>query len=732
MQNSFSPYPVILLSGLCLGLLAFTFLFLNNDPNLNVYVISLSLLSIGLLIASRWLVRKKQREQETKVTKKESEPEKNKHGQMDANSSDASSILSDAPFGYLCLSIDGYCLESNFTFREWLGYFEQELSTINLQRSILTPGDEERFELFLEKLRQSNIGLNEEFECFKQDGRSIHLMLNGKFITAEGSKSEHFRFFITDLEERLKSDRDLLQSKQVVEQALKSRERFLANISHEMRTPLSGISGLIDLLLESGLNHEQLEFAEAIKGSTENLLALIKDILDVSKIDSGKMELEKSGFLLGLVLQNSVALLRPKAEEKNIRLRLVQDPQIQDQLIGDSLRLGQILLNLISNSIKFTPKGIIELRTQLVSQNSFSTLVRFSVKDTGIGIPADKLDRVFESYIQAEETTTRDFGGTGLGLTIVKKLVELQGGSITVKSKEGEGTEFCFEIPFKKGLVTENSSNEAARDQKQIGARKFKKGSILLAEDDPVNQLFISKLLVRWGLQVTIASTGKEVVDKAHSDVFDLIFMDIQMPEMNGYDATKAIRASGDKEVAIIAMTAFASASERDRCIDAGMNDYISKPFQIKELFNTILYHMPEAELVDPEDGAHPVAAHSGSTGKSERLIDLGYLVELAAGSTDFMKEMIDVFLQQTPTAIETLKQYLEAGNYEELGILAHRMKPGIGFVGISRLKETMEMIETYSETMTHLDRLPTLVKKADLLCKQALDELREERQKLD
>ncbi len=716
----------LLFTGLLLGLLICFILFrrvIGDNASLLIEGVSLSIIGLAYLILSS---NRKSVTPDTSSTKSIQTIEEN------AVSNSAEAIFSDIPFGFLSIGLDGTIYSANLMTQKWFGYHKEELLKMNAYTHLFSPVGLGRFEAVASAMKETGLVINEELECRTQDGRLLHLMMNAKYIKSKGDYPATYRIVFSDLEERRKSELELLHSRQVIEQTLKSRERFLANMSHEMRTPLSGISGIIDLLLDSGLTAEQREFSTAIKLSADNLLSLIKDILDVSKIDSGKMELEKTGFQLSQTLQSMVALMRPKAEEKGIRLRMVHDNQIHDQLIGDSLRLGQILLNLISNSIKFTPKGIVELRTQLISQNSFSASIRFSIRDTGIGIPAERIESVFESYIQAEDTTTRMYGGTGLGLTIVKKLVELQGGVIEVKSKEGEGTEFSFEIPFKKGIIAEKTKNDFDNSHQQIGKRQFRKGNILLAEDDPVNQLFISRLLTRWGLQVTIASTGTECVSKTHSDHYDLIFMDIQMPEMNGYDATRSIRAAGEKAVPIIAMTAFASATERDKCIDAGMNDYLSKPFQINDLFNAILFHLPDAELLEPKDELPTSTAEVSASLEQERLTDLSYLLELAAGSTDFMKEMIDVFLQQTPPAIDTLKKYLEAGNYEELGILAHRMKPGIGFVGISRLKETMEMIENYSETKTHLDRIPTLVHKAEQLCMHALDELREERKKLD
>lgn len=382
--------------------------------------------------------------------------------------------------------------------------------------------------------------------------------------------------------------RELMQTRKELEELMKVKEQFLANMSHEIRTPMNAIVGFTSLLLKSKLSSEQRQYINAVKISGENLLVIINDILDFSKIQSGKLVFEQIEFRLSQVISTLTELMLPKSIEKNIQLLTKIDKKIPDNLIGDPTRLNQIFLNLVGNAIKFTEIGEVKISVDLINETDDGVELKFSVSDTGIGIPKNKLSSVFEGFTQASNETTRKYGGTGLGLTIVKQFIEMQGGTITVDSEEGKGSTFSFNLKFKKNLHPDSEKNK----EKEYEPESNLSLNILLVEDNQLNQILAKKVLTDWKWKVEIAENGKVALEKLEKSNFDLILMDIQMPEMDGYETTRKIRQtfkSPKSDIPIMAMTAHALAGEAEKCINVGMNNYISKPFDKKILFSKIL-----------------------------------------------------------------------------------------------------------------------------------------------
>lgn len=424
-------------------------------------------------------------------------------------------------------------------------------------------------------------------EAFNHPTGTRHLYVMKFPIRGEDGKVEYVCGVSVDITELKKAEFEMRDAREEALQAKEAQENFLANMSHEIRTPMNGVMGMSNLLLESPLNESQKEYVQSIKESAENLLNIINDLLDFSKIKSGKFHIDSEDFNIADTVRKAIYPLQVKAQEKNLALHCYIDTNVPETVMGDALRLQQMIINLTANAVKFTQDGSITIKLYPVSQDGEDVMLGIDVADTGIGIAAEKLDRVFELYTQSDKNTSRVYGGTGLGLAIVKQLAELQHGTITVTSEVGKGSVFTVHIPYKV---------KAHAVKKEVKAQEVKNGmlqglKILIAEDNLINQKVVVYTLKNQGAEVSVAGNGKEAVKALEDNHHHLILMDLQMPEMDGYQATRYIRTEMNNSIPIIAMTADAMKGESDKCIDAGMQDYISKPFDPKDLFDKILMY---------------------------------------------------------------------------------------------------------------------------------------------
>lgn len=382
----------------------------------------------------------------------------------------------------------------------------------------------------------------------------------------------------SDITTRKKAEEEILNAKKMAEESSRAKELFLANMSHEIRTPMNAIMGIVQLMQDMELNSTQKQYLHSLKFAGESLLYIINDILDLAKIESGKMTIEKIGFNLSTLIEDLINSMQYKAKEKKIALLTEVQKNISQNVIGDPVRLNQILTNLLGNAIKFTEKGQVKLTVRQTKKADENIFLAFEVSDTGIGIAKEKQDIIFSAFEQAQKETSRKYGGTGLGLSIVKKLVELQGGQITLDSELGKGSKFSFTLSF----VIAEKSYAVQEKIAELAPRPDLSGKeILLVEDNALNQMVAEKFLEGMNLNITIVGNGAEAVSMLKKKNYDIILMDIQMPEMDGYEATRYIRenfSEDQRHIPILAMTAHAFRDEEDKCKKAGMNDYISKP----------------------------------------------------------------------------------------------------------------------------------------------------------
>lgn len=478
-----------------------------------------------------------------------------------------------------------------------------------------------------------------------------------------------------DVSERKLFEKQLEQSREAAEAANRAKSEFLANMSHELRTPMNGIIGLSDILARMNLGEKPRELADAVHSSACNLLALLNDILDFSKIEAGELTLERIAFDPRTIITQIIRLQKAVADEKGLALEASINPDMPPFLEGDPARLQQILHNLVNNALKFTREGFIRVEASYLEAEKQRPELRLRVRDSGIGIPQDKQQAVFEKFTQADLSTSRKYGGTGLGLSITKQLVTMMGGRIMLKSKEGEGTLFDIIIP---APIAEPAENKAAESTQRSLHSITQKSQLLVVDDHPVNLLFMRNLLEDFGFtSVKEAKSGAEALSLWRGNpVFDLILMDCQMPDMDGYEAARQIAddaAAQERKVPpIIAVTADAMSGVREKCLEAGMADYISKPVERAQLLTLLETWLPGATA----QSTAPILlqAHKTQEKKEPLTLDRTRLAEFTGGDPDKEREIFDLFSENMEQDLEALHKALREGNHKEWEKYAHKL----------------------------------------------------------
>ncbi|HYF68223.1 MAG TPA: response regulator [Ohtaekwangia sp.] len=529
-----------------------------------------------------------------------------------------------------------------------------------------------------------------------------------KYVHAQGygylntsGRPEKLVGTLQDITDRKLGEQEILKARELAENSMKVKEIFLANMSHEIRTPMNAILGFTRLLYETELSEEQKTFVDAIHFSGENLLVVINDVLDLSKIQSGKMTIEKHEFNIVEFITGILNVLRPKAEEKGLRLISKIDPLIPSVIRGDAVRLNQILTNLISNAIKFTEEGSVSLEVTSRDSQNHNEFFEFKVRDTGIGIPDEKQTLIFDSFVQASDDTTRKYGGTGLGLSIVKSLVAIQEGKITLESEPGQGSVFTVHLAFEKVVV----KKPAASSPLVTAGNSFEQiqdAFILVVEDNIVNQLLVKKVLAKTGCRIDIATNGVQAVELVKANDYDLILMDLQMPEMDGYETTEYIRTklqSPKSHVPIIAMTAHAFGSDVTKCIAVGMNDYISKPFKSQDLYTKIIKHYNKKDR--QRVVGRPLSLGKPAEGNVEAMV----LDKIKSNDQAVLNKLM-MCDQHAHRFIESLKGFLKVGDFEGIESVCREARVCFALLKMNDLEHALDEVVKLVQSENRKDEM--------------------------
>jgi PAS domain S-box-containing protein len=587
-------------------------------------------------------------------------------------------IIENLDFGLLEVNLNGTIEKAHSSFCNLTGYTPKEL----IGRNPLQFLHPDFIPLMEKKTKSREQGIADVYEVKikHKSGSYIWVIISGapfydEFGELSGSIGVHL-----DISSQKKMESDLINANNIAIASSKSKELFLANMTHEIRTPLNAVFGLSNLLKKTDLNNSQITYVENINNSAQTLLLLVNDILDISKIESGKTEANPTKFNIRKTLKTIFSSISHFSDRKNLKLKLNIDDKLDETYLGDELKICQILINLLNNAIKFTSEGEINLTIKKVYNSGKEHQIEMSVSDTGKGVAKEALESIFDDFTQEDNTISKKYGGTGLGLSISKKLVSVLGGELKVESTLNIGSKFYFKIPLSpvdQDKKEDNKSIEYVIDWSSI--------KILTAEDNAVNQFVIESTIKNWGGSTDIAQNGEEVIKMIKKKDYDIILMDLQMPIMDGISTTIFIRQELKSEIPIIAFTANALKKQKDRCFAIGMNDYITKPFEQENLKskirNLLLDSKPNSDINIINSENEPL----------NTLFNISKLKSLACGDNVFIIKMLKIFCEEGSNQLE---QIINSNNAEEISKIAHKIKPSLDYLTNDALKNLVRKIE--------------------------------------
>ena len=587
-------------------------------------------------------------------------------------------IIENMELGLMEVDLDQTIIRPYPIFCDMVGYAPEELIGKNAEELFLPEEFKETLHRQEAQRREGKASVY-EIQIMRKDGRRIWVLISGAPIIDQegkviGSIGIHY-----DITARKELEQNLSRAKDMAEKAQLAERQFLANMSHEIRTPMNAVIGMTHLLYETTPTGLQKEYLDSLRFSADSLMGIISNILDLSKIGAGEVEFESKPFDLVQLLLSLQRTFQFKVREKPISTVVDIDPKIKNLVIGDSTRLNQIFTNLLGNASKFTQRGTIGIRALLIQESNEQYVIEFQVHDTGIGIAKEKQETIFKNFKQADLKITREFGGTGLGLTIVKELVELQAGNIHLESELGRGSTFIVTMPFKNAGIAISEKVVYPEGSNTDIEAVLKDLKVLLVEDNLMNQKLASRILEKWGAQYKIAGDGLKAVEASKQQKYDLILMDIHMPHMDGCEATEVIRGdaeSPNQGTPIIALTAAALLEEKTRALEAGMNDFVTKPFSPRILKEQVLKAL---------GFKRPFLPKQTDSEKAAIKIDLKYLQEFSGGDIYFIRDMLETFMNEAPATFVRLQKEFADQNWDGVYKGIHKIKPSFLMLGLQK-----------------------------------------------
>jgi PAS domain S-box-containing protein len=623
--------------------------------------------------------------------------EKQREQQLLQSVSDYASLLESTDDGICLLSYDYRLRIMNEAFAQKMQMVYHHVPLSGQLFSLLVPAREQKtwWQRFSQVIKGESLFVREQYTL--ADGQTLFYNWLMRPVAGTHGMITGISLFVRDVTRQIAREEEISRAREEAERANMAKSRFLATMSHEIRTPLTGIIGMLDLLSDTRLDQQQKQYVQNLRLSSDTLMQIINDVLDYSKIESDKLELVIAPFSVSECIEETFNILHAKAKEKNLRLSYRVDPDIPAELEGDKTRLRQVLINLVGNAIKFTHQGGITVLVKKESCTQEECILQFAVSDTGIGITPEQQQKLFQEFSQADASTFSKYGGTGLGLAISARLISLMNGKIWVQSQEGKGSVFYFTVRFRlpalaqpaSSTYTDSNLTETVEEEN----REFIPLKILVAEDNEINQALMKVILSKLGYDAEIVAGGAEAVNRIKSSKIDLIFMDVQMPGMDGLEATAAIRQMKDiDQPIIVAMTAYAMLGDREKCLAAGMDDYISKPVRMQDIKSVIL------RWKAGEASSHPSTRPADTTPPEEPLLDKNVIHQLRklGGPSDssFLLQLIDMYLRLSPPLIHSIRQHLEKGELDSASHVTHKLKGSSLNLGATRMASLCKKLE--------------------------------------
>lgn len=609
-------------------------------------------------------------------------------------------IIDNMNLGLVEIDVEGTIIYANSSFCQMISHSQEELIQKSAVRVYQTLNSEIDFP---EILGQRLSGKSDSYEMsfIDKNGNPKWMLISGAPVRDKNGMVKGSIGIHLEITKQKLLEADLRKAKDDAENSAQAKEMFLANMSHEIRTPLNAIMGIGGLLAKTKIDDQQHFFLSTIQTAAQNLLVIINDLLDFSKMESGSLSFEEINFSITDLLLKTKQVLLYKAEEKGLSVDFDFDPKIAPILIGDPYRLNQVILNIVTNAIKFTEKGAVTILCSVVSEESDIQHLRIEIRDTGIGISEEFINNLFDKFAQEDNTITRKYGGTGLGMSISKELIEMMGGSLEVKSKKSIGTSFFVNLSLKKG----QQSLTQISDVKKLNTALLRGKRILLVEDNEMNRLLATTLLGHYGVEVDEAEDGKVAITILNSKEYDLILMDLQMPEMDGLQATEYIRSHLDGTIPIIALTANVFKEEQERCFKVGMNDFISKPFEEDSFIQMITKwtikstdtHLKEGEI----------------EAKEPLLFNVEQLLKMGKNDQEFLKKMLRIYTNTMPETLDKMQVAFEQKEWAVIASLAHRIKASLAGMGVVSIADDIKKLEAIRDSQNVDENLVQI-----LLCK--------------